>query len=120
MNEKCTKFENLYVFGQEKELEEHIKNCPVCQAEMQKLERVSDLLQEAKPYYARQQKLSYVRMKVACVLCLGLFVSTLIGYFVQYNYFTASADNTYSEYTATQSTNEYGIPVDSYGLITVN
>ena len=77
----------------EKELEEHIKNCPVCQAEMQKLERVSELLQEAKPYYARQQKLSYVRMKVACVLCLGLFVSTLIGYFVQYKYFTASADN---------------------------
>ncbi len=118
MKEKCTKFESLYLFRSEQELEEHIKTCPDCQAEMQKMDRVSELIQEAKPYFAHKQKQSYTRMKVACIMCFGLFVGTLIGYFTQFGYYV-SANNYSTEYT-TQTTNEYGIPLDSYGLITVN
>lgn len=118
MKEKCTKFESLYIFKSEDELKEHVQNCPECQAEMQKMERVSELIQEAKPYFVYKQKLSYTKMKVACIMCFGLFAGTLIGYFTQFNYYI-SANNYSSEYS-TQATNEYGIPVDNYGLITVN
>lgn len=119
MKEKCTKYESLFTFGNEKELEEHIKNCPDCQAEQEKMEKVSSLLQEVKPYYIQKRKDSFSRMKVACVLGLGLFVGVLLGHFAQY-VMPTTAYNTSSYDTTTSSVNEYGIPVDSYGLITVN
>ena len=118
MKEKCTKYESLFTFRDEKELEEHIKTCPDCQAEQEKMDKVSSLLQEVKPYYIQKRKDSFSRMKVACVLGLGLFVGVLLGHFAQYvmpttTYGTSSSDTT-------SSFNEYGMPVDSYGLITVN
>ncbi len=119
MKEKCTKYESLFTFGNKKELEEHIKNCPDCQAEQEKMEKVSSLLQEVKPYYIQKRKDSFSRMKVACVLGLGLFVGVLLGHFAQY-VMPTTAYNTSSYDTTTSSVNEYGIPVDSYGLITVN
>lgn len=119
MKEKCTKYESLFTFGNEKELEEHIKNCPDCQAEQEKMEKVSILLQEVKPYYIQKRKDSFSRMKVACILGLGLFVGVLLGHFAQY-VMPTTAYNTSSYDTTTSSVNEYGIPVDSYGLITVN
>lgn len=123
MNEKCKKYESLFTFRDEKELEEHIKNCPDCKAEQEKMDKVSELIKEVKPYYMQKRKASYNRMKVACILCLGLFVGILLGHFSQNliksptSYTTLSSDSTTS---STSSFNEYGMPVDSYGLITVN
>lgn len=119
MKEKCTKYESLFTFRDEKELEEHIKTCPDCQAEQEKMEKVSNLLQEVKPYYIQKRRNSFGRMKVACILGLGLFVGVLLGHFAQY-IMPTTAYNTSSSDTTTSSVNEYGIPVDSYGLITVN
>lgn len=119
MKEKCTKYESLFTFGNEKELEEHIKNCPDCQAEQEKMAKVSSLIQEVKPYYIQKRKDSFSRMKVACILGLGLFVGVLLGHFAQY-VMPTTAYNTSSYDTTTSNVNEYGIPVDSYGLITVN
>lgn len=118
MTEKCTKFKSLYLFRDEAELEEHLKECPDCRAEKEKMDKVSELLQEVKPYYAKQRKKSFTRLKVACILCFGMFTGMLIGYFTQYGYTNITASTTYSE--TTQATNEYGIPVDSYGLISLN
>ena len=118
MKDKCSKYESLFVFRSEEELNEHIRTCEDCRHEHEKMLRVSELIQEAKPYFVYKQKLSYTKMKVACIMCLGLFAGTLIGYFTQFNYYI-SANNYSSEYS-TQTTNEYGMPVDNYGLITVN
>ncbi len=118
MKEKCTKFKSLYLFRDEAELEEHLKECPDCRAEKEKMNKVSELLQEVKPYYAKQRKRSFNALKVACVLFIGMFVGMLIGYFTQYGYATITASSTYSE--TTQTTNEYGMPIDSYGLISLN
>ncbi|MBR1942521.1 hypothetical protein IJ843_02155 [bacterium] len=116
MNEKCTKFESLYLFRDGQELEEHLKECPDCRYEQEKMDKVSELLQEVKPYYARQRKRSFTRLKVACILCFGLFTGMLIGYFTQFGYTMTTASSAYSE----ETTNEYGMPVDSYGLISLN
>ena len=118
MNEKCTKFKSLYLFRDEAELEEHLKECPDCRAEKEKMDKVSELLQEVKPYYARQRKRSFTQLKVACILCFGMFTGMLIGYFTQYGYTTITASTTYTE--TSQTTNEYGMPIDSYGLISLN
>lgn len=118
MNEKCEKFKSLYLFRDEAEFEEHLKKCPDCRAEKEKMDKVSELLQEVKPYYAKQRKRSFTRLKVACILCFGMFTGMLIGYFTQYGYATITASTTYSE--TTQTTNEYGMPIDSYGLISLN
>ena len=47
-----------------------------------------------------------------------MFTGMLIGYFTQYGYATITASSTYTE--TTQTTNEYGMPIDSYGLISLN
>ena len=117
MTEKCTKFKSLYLFRDEAELEEHLKICSDCRAEKEKMDKVSVLLQEVKPYYAQQRRRSFTRLKVACILCLGMFTGLLIGYFTKFGYATA-ANSTY--YETTQTTNDYGMPIDSYGLISLN
>ena len=116
MKEKCTKFKSLYLFRDEAELKEHLKECPDCRAEKEKMDKVSELLHEVKPYYARQRKRSFTSLKVACILFLGMFAGMLIGYFTQYGYTTVTAVNT----ETTQTINEYGMPIDSYGLISLN
>lgn len=118
MKEKCTKYEALFKFRDEKELEEHIKTCPECQKEQEKMEKISSLIQEVKPYYIKKRKDSFGRMKVACILGLGLFVGVLLGHFAQFVMPTNT--NSYDVSSSSYSVNEYGMPIDSYGLITVN
>ena len=123
MKEKCTKFQSLYLFRSEEELEEHLKVCPDCRAEKEKMDKVSDLLQEVKPYYDQQRRKSSLRLKIACILCFGMLSCLAITYFMQLANQNIPSDSYYysTETTQTsQATNEYGIPVDSYGLITVN
>lgn len=120
MKEKCTKYENLFTFRSEEELEEHIKTCPDCKAEQEKMDKVSELLQEVKPYYVQKRNASYNRLKVACILGFGLFVGVLLGHFSQNIVPTSTYTSTNSDTASTSNFNEYGMPVDSYGLITVN
>lgn len=122
MIEKCTKFESLYLFRSDKELEEHLKECPDCRAEKEKMDKVSELIQEVKPYYINKKRESFTRLKVACILCLGMFAGLVIGYFTQFDGHlnTTASYSTASYNTATSTTNEYGMPIDSYGLIDLN
>ncbi len=119
MKEKCTKFESLFLFRDEKELQEHLKECPDCRQEQEKMDKVSELIQEVKPYYVKKRKDSFTRLKVACILCFGLFTGMLIGYFSQYGYIT-TANYNYSDTSTQSATNEYGMPIDNYGLISLN
>lgn len=120
MKEKCTKFESLYLFRDENELQEHLKECPDCQKEQEKMDKISELLEEVKPYYAKKRRDSFSRMKVACILCLGLFAGMTIGYFSGDNYITTANYNYSDSSTSQSSTNEYGMPIDNYGLISLN
>lgn len=117
MTEKCTKFESLYLFKSNEEIEEHLKECPDCRAEQEKMDKVSELIQEVKPYYINKKRESFTRLKVACILCLGMIVGIVIGYFTQID---VRFNTTASYSTSTSTTNEYGMPIDSYGLIDLN
>ena len=83
--------------------------------ERELLDRVSDLIQEAKPlFFARQRRKN--ALKKICAVFVFLFMTTgtfgAVGY--QYGMFDTL------KYGQTLCAQDYGFPVDSYGLIMVD
>ena len=113
MNEKCSKYEALFTFRNEQELNEHIQNCEECRAEHEKMLRVSELIKEAKPYY-RQQRRNFAKAKVACALFMLTITTATLGVI---NLNTDVSDTL--KYGTTLSSEDLGLPVDSYGLISL-
>lgn len=111
MDEKCNQYEPLFTFRSEEELIEHIQNCPECQKEHEKMQKVSELLQEVKPYYLKRRK-NFAKFKVACALFFMLMCSTTLGVI---NFNTEISDTL--KYGTTLTAEDLGLPVDSYGLI---
>lgn len=110
MKEKCKKYEGLFVFAQEQELLNHIQTCNDCRLEHEKMQRVSELIQEIKPYYKKNK---FKKMQVA-----SIFFIVLLGGIV----FTGLNGNFQSENTLTYdlSAEELGFPTDDYGFIMVD
>lgn len=113
MDKKCTKYEALFTFRSEEELEEHLQNCPECRAEHEKMQKVSDLLKEVRPYY-REKRKNLAKVKVACALFILMVSGTTLGVI---NLNTDVSDTL--KYGTTLSSEDLGLPVDSYGLISV-
>jgi len=114
MKEKCKQYEGLITFGDEDRLLAHLETCEDCRAEHQKMARVSELIQEVAPSI-REKRRNIAKLKMACAsFALVLFVGTL-G-LVNLN---ADLRDTIM-YGQTMTLEDYGLPVDSYGLIMVN
>lgn len=114
MKEKCNKYEGLFIFSDEEELKEHIKNCPDCRKEQEIMDKVSSLIQEVKPQLLKQRKTS-AKIKAACAAFAILLSGTALGVI---NLNTDISDMI--KYGQTLSVEDYGFPVDSYGLIMVD
>lgn len=114
MKEKCNKYEGLFIFSDEEELKEHIKTCPDCQREQEIMDRVSELIQEVKPELLKQRK-SSAKIKAVCAAIAILLSGTTLGVI---NLNTDISDMI--KYGQTLSVEDYGFPVDSYGLIMVD
>lgn len=113
MDKKCKKYEGLFIFQDEEKLLEHIETCEDCKAEHERMKKISALIQEAAPLI-KAKKRNNARLKMACAsFALIFLVSTL------------SVINLNSDirdqimYGQTLSVEDYGLPVDSYGLIMV-
>ena len=104
MKEKCTKYESLFTFRSEDELMQHIEECEDCRLEHEKMQKVSELIKEVKPYF-RERRRNLAKVKVACALFMVL------------NFNTDVSDTL--KYGAALSSEDLGLPVDSYGLIYV-
>ena len=114
MKDKCTKYEGLLTFGDEERLMAHIAECPDCQKEHEKMQKVSELIAEVAPSIrAERRKLSYFKMACAS-FALIILVSTM-GVI---NLNTDIHDTIM--YGQTMNVEDYGLPVDSYGLIMVD
>lgn len=113
MKEKCTKYEALFTFRSDDELNEHIQNCEECRLEHEKMIRVSELLQEAKPYF-KERRRNFAKAKVACALFMLLVSGTTLGII---NFNTDISDTL--KYGTTLSAEDLDFPVDSYGLISL-
>lgn len=113
MKEKCTKYEGLFLFSDEKTLLEHIETCPDCKAEHEKMQKVSELLQEVKPYFVSKRK-NYLKLKALCAIFMAcVCVSTM--FVINVNTDISDRIN----YGMVLSAEDLGLPVDSYGLIMV-
>jgi len=113
MKEKCSKYEALFTFGDEEQLRAHIAECEDCKNEDETMKKVSALIQEVKPHYAKKQNF-VMRMKAACLLfaiILGGTTLSVVG--------TNQDVMDTLKYGTTLSAEDLGFPVDSYGLIMV-
>ncbi len=113
MTDECKKYESLFVFRTQEELEDHIQSCPECQQMQKKMDSVSELLKQVRPYY-KKKKMDILRVKCACALFLLAFAGTSTC-LIRFN--TDISDTI--KYGTVLSAEDLGFPVDSYGLITV-
>ncbi len=111
MTKKCTKYESLVTFGTDEALLKHLEVCEDCRKEHQKMQRVSELLEEVKPYY-RKKRINSAKIKVACALFIICLCTTTLGII---NFNTDISDTI--KYGYVLSAEDLGFPTDSYGLI---
>ena len=111
MDKKCNKYEALFTFGTEEDLLAHIKECPDCAAEHEKMQKVSSLVQEVRPHYKKKRK-NIQALKIACTVLFLIFGS------ISFTFMNTDVSDTL-KYGTTLSAEDLGLPVDSYGLIMV-
>ena len=114
MDEKCSKYEGLFVFSNEETLQKHLEECPDCLAEHEKMQRVSELIGETKFYYKSKSKRAR-KLKAICALALFMFFSASFG--------IINNDSDFADalmYGDTLTAEDLGFPVDSYGLLMVD
>ncbi|MBQ7764964.1 hypothetical protein IJ384_06340 [bacterium] len=114
MENKCSKYEGLFIFSTEEELMKHLEECPDCRAEHEKMQKVSNLIGETKFYY-RSKSNRIRKLKAVCALALFMFFSATFG--------VVNNDNELADslmYGDTLTAEDLGFPVDSYGLLMVD
>lgn len=113
MKEKCNKYEALFTFADDETLLKHIESCDDCRKEHEKMQKVSNLLKEVKPYY-REKRRNIAKVKVACALFAICLSGVTLGVI---NLNTDISDTI--KYGSVLSAEDLGLPVDSYGFIMV-
>ena len=114
MDNKCSKYEGLFVFSDENTLNKHLGECEECRNEHDKMQKVSDLIGEVKFYY-RQKSRRIMKVKAACAIFLLVSFSLVCGFL------TMDEDlNDALMYGETLTAEDLGFPVDSYGLLMVD
>ena len=116
MNNKCSKYESLFTFSDRETLDAHLSECEECRKEEEKMQKVSSLLDEVKLYYYAKRKQKRAKLRAFCaVLVFSLFTSLSLGLLVTNE---DLADTIM--YGQTLTAEDYGFPVDSYGLLMVD
>ncbi len=114
MDKKCSNYEGLFVFSDEEILNKHLQECEDCRQEQQKMDRVSELIDEVKLYYRAKNK-RRPKMRVACAMFLLMFSTLTAGVVVNDEDMMDTL-----RYGETLSAEDLGFPVDSYGLLMVD
>ena len=113
MDDKCKKYEGLFLFSDENTLLEHVEQCPDCKAEYDKMQRVSELLQEVKPYFMAKRKRN-IQMRIACAISFIMLSGSVMGVMN----FNSDISETL-RYGTVLEAEDYGFPVDDYGFLFV-
>lgn len=117
MDKKCKKFEELFISEDEKSFLAHIEKCEECKAEYEKMQKVSNLIKEAKPLYRKKR---IARKNIAAMA--ASFLMIFLAFFAMQ---ILSPDSFINETIASISGSNYtyeqmGLPVDDFGLIMVD
>ncbi len=114
MENKCSKYEGLFIFSDKETFEKHLEECPDCRSEHEKMQRVSELVRETKFYYLSKSNRKR-KLKAICALVLFMFFSGTVG--------VINNDGDFADtlmYGETLTAEDLGFPVDSYGLLMVD
>lgn len=113
MKDKCNKYESLFIFSDEETLNAHLLECEDCRQEHEKMQRVSDLINEVKDEY--NKKINYMTLKIACVFFLFVAGGASINMLdLRYGILDTV------KYGEPLTIEQLGFPTDSYGLIQVD
>ena len=126
MNKKtCNGYESAFTFMSEEDFKKHLEECEECRLEHEKMQRVSALIQEAKPYLLKESKKkkevvitgaddAKTFLKAACAAFVVFVMGGCYSMFMMTGF--------YDEIVAqnTPSIEEMGLPVDEYGFLLVN
>ena len=117
MNNKCTKYEELFIQqASSEEIEKHIQECEECRAEYEAQQKVSSLLDVVKMYYYAKRKQRTVRLRAACAVMFMFFsLVSLTGFAINDDDLMDTI-----KYGDTLSAEDLGFPVDSDGLLMVD
>ena len=115
MKDKCTKFEGMFVFSSNEDFKAHLEECEECREKQKELDKISNLIQKARPFYFKEKRKKQTHFKIACSLLLFVMAGSV---FSVLNYDNALVDT--MKYGQTLSAEDFGFPVDSYGLILVD
>lgn len=113
MDNKCSKYEGLFIFSDKETLMKHVEECDECRLEHEKMQKVSDLIGEVKFHYKSKQR-NFRKLKAICAALFLVVFST--------TFWVTTMDDDLTDmlvYGNTLSAEELGFPVDSYGLIMV-
>ena len=113
MKDKCNKYEALFTFADQNTFDEQLRICKDCHNEQEKMDKVSELIKEVKPFYKKKQT-TFNNLKVACILFALVIGGASIGVVGTNQDFMD-----YIQYSETLSAEDLGFPVDSYGFLLV-
>ena len=116
MENKCSKYEELFISGSSEELEKHVLECEECRIEQETQQKVSSLLDEVKMYYYSKRKKRIANLRAACaVMFLAFSLVSMTGWALNEEDLMDTL-----KYGDSLSAEELGFPVDSDGLLMVD
>ena len=119
MKSNCDKYESLFVFGLDSELEEHLKICDECKLEHAKQQKIKSLINEVVPFIKikppKKKKCYYSLMRIAATFFIAFLAFSLVKTtFISQNKLQENYNNKAESVIA-----KMGLPTDDYGLLMV-
>jgi len=119
-NEKCGKFEELFIKEDETELLEHIKTCKECAVEYENMQKVSNLVKEVSFTFRKDLRKRHAKTKILSIAAV-FFTACLTFFAIQFTNPNSYLNDTIAYIKGYDYTYEQmGLPVDDYGLIMVD
>lgn len=109
----CNGYESMFTFLNEEDFQKHLQECEECRLEHARMQKVSELIQEAKPYIQKSKK-KKTALKVACAAFAVISMSACFQFFATTGLYDEIA------YSNTPTIEEMGLPVDEYGFLLVD
>ena len=113
MEEKSQNYEGIFTFLSDEKFKQELEKNPEMMAEHERMQKVSALLQEVKPYFIKKRR-DTAKMKIACAISFIMLSGTVMG-LINFNSDIADV----LRYGNTLEAEDYGFPVDDYGFLLV-
>lgn len=110
---KCNGYEAMFTFLSEEDFQKHLEVCEECAKEHARMQRVSELIKEAKPYLKEKKKKARILRTAAGVFVIMFASLGFPAYMAGVNMY----DNHIAQTSLTAQ--EMELPVDEYGLLYV-